>query len=379
MTQVITQVGFYGHVRQYHNIQSEIDANIRRVLESGEYVQGPMLKQFEQELAAFHGTSHAAGTGNGTDAIWLTLMAMGIGAGDEVITHPNTFFATAEAIWIAGATAVFVDCDPRTKCIDPAKIERAITSKTKAIIPVHLYGQCADMPAIGKIADAHGLRVIEDNAQAIDAAGDGFRIGQLSDATCVSFIAQKNLGTFGDGGAILTNDANIDATVRKLRNHGSNQRNVHSFGFNSRLDDLHAGVLSAKLKHIHEWNDQRIKWATRYTEGLRGATRIELPYVRPGYRHVFHLYVIETKDPAHRDPLLDFLVKNGVDAKTHYSIAIHKQDGYPWAKGARIAGGVPNAERNAASCISLPMYPELTPAEVDYVAAKVLEWDKAAR
>ena len=169
MTQVITQVGFYGHVRQYHNIQSEIDANIRRVLESGEYVQGPMLKQFEQELAAFHGTTHAIGTGNGTDAIWLALMAMGIGPGDEVITHANTFFATAEAIWIAGATAVFVDCDPKTKCIDPAKIEAAITPKTKAIIPVHLYGQCADMPAIRKIADAHKLRVIEDNAQAIDA------------------------------------------------------------------------------------------------------------------------------------------------------------------------------------------------------------------
>jgi dTDP-4-amino-4,6-dideoxygalactose transaminase len=379
MTQVIMQVGFYGHVRQYRNIQSEIDANIRRVLESGEYVQGPMLKQFEQELAAFHGMAHAAGTGNGTDAIWLALMAMGIGAGDEVITHPNTFFATAEAIWIAGATAVFVDCDPRTKCVDPQKIEAAITSKTKAIIPVHLYGQCADMPAIRKIAAAHRLRVIEDNAQAIDAAGDGFRIGQLSDATSVSFIAQKNLGTFGDGGALLTNDANIDARVRKLRNHGSNQRNVHSFGFNSRLDDLHAGVLSAKLKHIHAWNDQRIKWAATYTEGLKGAAHVALPYVRPGYRHVFHLYVIETKDPAHRDPLLDFLVKNGIDAKTHYSIPIHKQDGYPWGKGARITGAIPNAERNAASCISLPMYPELTTAEVDYVVAKVLEWDKAAR
>jgi dTDP-4-amino-4,6-dideoxygalactose transaminase len=379
MTQVITQVGFYGHVRQYHNIQPEIDANIRRVLESGEYVQGPMLKQFEQELAAVHGMAHAAGTGNGTDAIWLALMAMGIGPGDEVITHPNTFFATAEAIWIAGATAVFVDCDPRTKCIDPGKIEAAITSKTKAIIPVHLYGQCADMPAIRKIADTHRLRVIEDNAQGIDAAGDRFRIGQLSDATSVSFIVQKNLGTFGDGGALLTNDANVDARVRKLRNHGSNQRNVHSFGFNSRLDDLHAGVLSAKLKHIHAWNDQRIAWATRYTEGLRGATRIELPYVRPGYRHVFHLYVIETKNPADRDRLLEFLVKNGIDAKTHYSIPIHKQEGYPWGKGARIVGAVPNAERNAASCISLPMYPELTAPEVEYVVAKVLEWDKAAR
>jgi Predicted pyridoxal phosphate-dependent enzyme apparently involved in regulation of cell wall biogenesis len=373
------QVGFYGHVRQYRNIQSEIDANIKRVLESGEYVQGPMLKQFEQELAAFHGVAHAAGTGNGTDAIWLALMAMGIGPGDEVITHPNTFFATAEAIWIAGATAVFVDCDPKTKCIDPGKIKAAITPKTKAIIPVHLYGQCADMPAIRKIADAHKLRVIEDNAQAIDAAGDNFKIGELSDATAVSFIIQKNLGTFGDGGALLTNDADIDAKVRKLRNHGSARRNVHSFGFNSRLDDLHAGVLSAKLKHIHAWNDQRIQWAARYTAGLKSATHVDLPHARPGYRHVFHLYAIETKNPAHRDQLVDFLVKNGIDAKTHYSIPIHKQDGYPWGKGARIVGPVDNAERNAATCVSLPMYPELTSAEVDYVVAKVLEWDKAAK
>jgi dTDP-4-amino-4,6-dideoxygalactose transaminase len=373
------QVGFYGHVRQYKNIQAEIDANIKRVIESGEYVQGPMLKQFEQELAAFHKTSHAIGVGNGTDAIWLALMAMGIGPGDEVITHPNTFFATAEAIWIAGATAVFVDCDPKTKCIDPAKIEAAITPKTKAIIPVHLYGQCADMPAIKKIADKHKLRVIEDNAQAIDAAGDGFRIGELSDATSISFIIQKNLGTFGDGGALVTNDAEIDAKVRKLRNHGSNKRNVHSFGFNSRLDDIHAGVLSAKLKHIHKWNDDRIQWADRYNAGLRKTTSIQLPYVRPGYRHVFHLYVIETKTPSQRDGLVDFLVKNGIDAKTHYSIAIHQQDGYPWNKGARIVGSVANAEQNAASCVSLPMYPELTANEVDYVVGKVLEWDGSAK
>jgi dTDP-4-amino-4,6-dideoxygalactose transaminase len=377
--QVTMQVGFYGHVRQYRNIQTEIDGNMRRVLESGEYVQGPMLKQFEQELAAFHGTTHAIGTGNGTDAIWLALMAMGIGAGDEVITHPNTFFATAEAIWIAGATAVFVDCDPQTKCIDPAKIEAAITPKTRAIIPVHLYGQCADMPAIRKIADQHRLRVIEDNAQAIDAAGDGFKVAQLSDATSTSFIIQKNLGTFGDGGALLTNDADIDAKVRKLRNHGSVKRNVHSFGFNSRLDDLHAAVLSAKLKHIHEWNDRRIHWAARYTKGLAGATAIDLPHVRPGYRHVFHLYVVETRDPSRRDRLVDFLSANGVDAKTHYSIPIHHQDGYPWGKGARVVGAVPHAERNAASCVSLPMYPELTEAEVDYVVDRVLEWDRASK
>jgi dTDP-4-amino-4,6-dideoxygalactose transaminase len=373
------KVEFYGHVRQYHNIKSEIDANIKTVLESGQYVMGPMLKKFEAELAAYHGTKYAIGTGNGTDSIWLSLMALGIGPGDEVITHPNTFFATAEAIWIAGATAVFVDCDPKTKCIDPTKIEAAITPKTKAIIPVHLYGQCADMVAIKAIADKHKLKVIEDNAQAIGAAGKGFKISELSDASSTSFIIQKNLGTFGDSGALVTNNPDIDAKVRKLRNHGSTARNVHSYGFNSRLDDLHAGILSAKLKHIDEYNDQRRKWAVRYTAGLQGAKSFTLPYEVPGYRHVFHLYALEMKQPAQRDVLVDFLVKNGIDAKTHYSIAIHKQAGYPWGKGARVVGSVANAEHNAATCVSLPMFPELTAEEVDYVVAKTMEWDKAQK
>jgi dTDP-4-amino-4,6-dideoxygalactose transaminase len=370
------KVEFYGHVRQYRNIQKEIDANMQEVLLSGNYVQGPMLKRFEGELAAYHGTKYAVGLGNGTDAIWLALMALGIGPGDEVITHPNTFFATAEAIWVAGATAVFVDCDSVTKCIDPKKIEAAITPKTKAIIPVHLYGQCADMIAIKQIADKHHLRLIEDNAQAIGAAGPNFKIGHLSDVATTSFIIQKNLGTFGDGGALVTNNADVDARVRKLRNHGSNARNVHSFGFNSRLDDLHAGVLSAKLKHIDAWNDLRRQWAARYTAGLKGCQAIDLPVELPGYRHVFHLYVIETKQPQQRDVLVDFLVKNSIDAKTHYSIAIHQQAGYPWGKGARIAGPVTNAEANAARCVSLPMFPELTAEEVDYVITKVKEWDR---
>src|ERR1041385_899301 len=213
------KVEFYGHIRQYHNIKAEIDGNIKDVLESGQYVMGPMLKRFEAELAKYHGTNFAVGVGNGTDAIWLALMALGIGPGDEVITHPNTFFATAEAIWVAGATAVFVDCDPKSKCIDPSKIEAAITPKTKAIIPVHLYGQCADMVAIKAIADKHKLRTIEDNAQAIGAAGPNFKIGHLSDAATTSFIIQKNLGTFGDGGALVTNNQDLDARIRKLRNH----------------------------------------------------------------------------------------------------------------------------------------------------------------
>src|SRR5882762_7841318 len=371
------KVEFYGHIRQYHNIKAEIDGNIREVLESGQYVMGPMLKQLEAELAKYHGTKFAVGLGNGTDAIWLALMALDIGPGDEVITHPNTFFATAEAIWIAGATAVFVDCDPVTKCIDPKKIEAAITPKTRAIVPVHLYGQCADMLAIKKVAAKHKLRLIEDNAQGIGARGDGFKVGELSDAATTSFIIQKNLGTFGDGGALVTNNADIDARIRKLRNHGSNARNVHSYGFNSRLDDLHAGVLSAKLKHIDAWNDLRRKWAARYSAGLKGCGNLDLPVELIGYRHVFHLFVIETKKPGQREPLLKFLNDAGIDAKTHYSIAIHRQAGYPWDKGARVVGSVTNAESNDARCISLPMFPELTEAEVDYVIAKVKEWDKA--
>jgi dTDP-4-amino-4,6-dideoxygalactose transaminase len=372
-------VAFYGHTRQYHNIQAEIDVQIKDVLESGQYVLGPTLKRFEQEFAAFHGTKYAIGVGNGTDAIWLALEALGIGPGDEVITHTNTFFATAEAIWLRKATAVFVDSDPRTNCIDPTKIEAAITPRTKAIIPVHLYGQCADMKAIRKIADKHKLFVVEDNAQGIASRGDGFRVGELSDAATTSFIIQKNLGCFGDGGAIVTNNSEIDRIVRKLRNHGSEKRSCHSIGYNSRLDDLHAGVLSAKLKHIDEWSDQRRKWAARYSKGLTGAKNITLPYETPGYRHVYHLYVIETKNPAHRDGFLKFLTGEGIDAKCHYPIAIHQQEGYPWGHAARIVGPIPNSERNAACCISLPMFPELTAEEVDCVIANVLAWDGRTR
>jgi dTDP-4-amino-4,6-dideoxygalactose transaminase len=195
--------------------------------------------------------------GNGTDALWLAFQALGIGSGDECITTTNTFFATAEAIWIAGATAVFVDSDPKTNCIDTSKIEAAITPRTKALVPVHLYGQCADMKAIRSIADRHGLLIVEDNAQGIGARGDGFRIGELSDAVCTSFIIQKNLGCFGDGGAVVTNHEKVDRAIRKLRNHGSDKRSCHSMGYNSRLDDIHAGVLSVKLKRIDEWNDLR--------------------------------------------------------------------------------------------------------------------------
>jgi dTDP-4-amino-4,6-dideoxygalactose transaminase len=234
------------------------------------------------------------------------------------------------------------------------------------------------MKAIRSIADRHGLLIVEDNAQGIGARGDGFRIGELSDAVCTSFIIQKNLGCFGDGGAVITNHEKVDRAIRKLRNHGSDKRSCHSMGYNSRLDDIHAGVLSVKLKRIDEWNDLRRKWAARYSSCLRDARSFTLPYETPGSYHVYHLYVIETKKPEHRDPLLNYLNENGIDAKCHYPIAIHQQEGYPWGKQARIAGAIPNSERNAACCISLPMFPELTDQEVDYVIDRVLEWDRKA-
>jgi dTDP-4-amino-4,6-dideoxygalactose transaminase len=371
MTAAKLKVPFYGHGRQYHSIKKEIDDAFHAVLESESYVMGPTLTRFEKELAQYFGMKHAVGLNSGTDALWLAFFALGIKPGDEVITTANTFFATAEAIWIAGGKAVFVDSDPDTNNIDPSKIEAAITPKTVGIVPVHLYGHCADMKAISAIAKKHNLWVVEDNAQSIDAHGDGFKQGELSDAVCTSFIIQKNLGTFGDGGALVTNRDDIDQAVRRMRNHGSLKRSVHSYGYNSRLDDLHAGFLSVKLKHITKWTDQRRAWAKRYTEGLKG-TSFKLPKEVKGYRHVYHLYVIEH---AKRDQLTQFLNDSGIDAKQHYPIAIHQQEGYPWGRLADAHPHVPNAERNAAQCVSLPMFPELTAEEVDYTIAKLKEFD----
>lgn len=377
MAETITElkVAFYGHVRQYHNVKEEIDAAIQEVLESGSYVTGPALEHFEHNLAQYFGMKHAVGVNSGTDALWLTFMALGIQPGDEVITTANTFFATAEAIWIAGGKPVFVDSDPRTNNIDASQVEAAISPRTVGIVPVHLYGLCADMKRVRAVASKHNLWVVEDSAQGIDAYGDGFKQGELSEAVCTSFITQKNLGTFGDGGAVITNSPELELAVRRLRNHGSLKRSRHSFGFNSRLDDLHAGILSVKLRHIRQWTDQRRMWARRFTEGLRETT-LTVPYETPGYRHVFHLYVVEHPN---RDHLDQFLHTAGIDTKMHYPIAIHQQDGYPWGKPAHLNPSLPNTERNAAQCLSLPIYPELTAEEVDYTISKIVEWDRQFR
>jgi dTDP-4-amino-4,6-dideoxygalactose transaminase len=366
------KVGFYGHVRQYHSLKNEIDAAIHEVLESGSYVMGPKLQQFEQELAAYCHAQEAVGVNSGTDALWLVFMTLGIGPGDEVITTSNTFFATAEAIWIAGALAVFVDCDPQTCNLDVNLIEAAITPKTKAIVPVHLYGQPAEMRAVAEIARKHRLFVIEDNAQALGARGPDFALGELSDAMCTSFIIQKNLGCFGDGGAVVTDRSDIAEGVRKLRNHGSLKRSYHGMGYNSRLDDLHAAVLSVKLKQLDKWNDLRRGFAKQYDVGLRG-TSLRLPYALPGYRHIYHLYVVETEG---RDNLQEYLKERDITALTHYPIAIHQQEGFPWGRGARISGSLKHSEASAARVLSLPMFPELAGDEVQAVIDNIVAWDK---
>ena len=367
------KIGFYGHVRQYHNLKKEIDAAIQEVLESGTYVLGPKVKQFEQELAAYCKTKEAVGVNSGTDALWLVFIAMGLGPGDEIITTSNTFFATAEAIWLAGATPVFVDIDPKTCNVDTNLIEAAITPKTKAIVPVHLYGQPAKMREVAAIAKKHNLKVIEDNAQALGARGDNFELGELSDAMCTSFIIQKNLGCFGDGGAVVTNSADLAMEIRKLRNHGSLKRSHHSIGYNSRLDEIHAATVSVKLKHLDEWNDLRRARARQYDEGLAG-TSLVLPTALPGYRHIYHLYIVETDV---RDDLQAYLDQQGITALTHYPIAIHQQEGYPWGRPARSVGSLPHTERSAARVLSLPMYPELTAEETKQVIEAIRAWDQA--
>ena len=368
------KVPFYGHVRQYHNLKAQIDKAIVDVLESGKYTMGPTLKRFEGELAEYMGMKHAIGVNSGTDAIWLALLALGVGKGDEVITTSNTFFATAEAVWLIGATPVFVDCHPLTRNIDVTKIEEKITPRTKAIIPVHLYGQPAEMREIRRIADKYNLLVVEDCAQAIGSRGDDFKIGELSDAVATSFITAKNLGTFGDGGAVITNRDDLVEPILRMRNHGSIQRSVHRVGWNSRLDDLHAGILSVKLKHLDEFNDARIRVAGWYGEFLAGS-KIKLPYCKPGYRHVYHLYVIETPG---RDDLQKYLADHGITALTNYPIAIHQQEGFPFGAGDPHPV-LPETEKNAAECLSLPCYPELTKDECKYVADTVLEWERTRR
>jgi dTDP-4-amino-4,6-dideoxygalactose transaminase len=353
---------------QYLSIKSEIDAAIDRVIDKTAFILGEEVESFEKEFAAFCKAEYCVGVASGTAALHLALLACGVRPGDEVITTPFTFIATAEAISHCGARPVFVDIDPRNCLLDPTQVEAAITRATKAIVPVHLYGQPVEMDPILDIARKYGLRVVEDAAQAHGAEYRGKRTGTLGDVACFSFFPGKNLGAYGDGGAVVTNDPDIARKVRRLRDHGRESKYEHlEIGFGERLDALQAAILRAKLAHLEDWTEARRKHAARY-DALLGPMGIETVQVSPHVRHVYHLYVIRS---PRRDALLEHLKSRGIGAGVHYPIPLHLQPAYSAEyKHVRL----PQAERAAQEVLSLPIYPELTEEQLEYVAGAVAEF-----
>jgi dTDP-4-amino-4,6-dideoxygalactose transaminase len=351
---------------QYEAIRSEIDAAIRRVVESRRFILGPEVVAFEEAFAAYCGVRYAVGVASGTAALDLALRACGIGQGDEVITTAMTFVATVGAIRHVGATPVLVDIDPRTYNIDPTQIESMITSQTKAIVPVHLHGQPADMDPILEIARAHGLRVIEDAAQAHGALYKGRRAGSMGDAAIFSFYPGKNLGAYGDAGAVVTDDEEIATFVRLARDHGRTKKYVHEAeGFNERMDGLQGAILRAKLAHLDDWNEARRAHAARYRALLRDLDLV-LPYELPGARSVYHIFCIRVQQ---RDAVLEGLRAMGIGAGVHYPIPIHLQPAFAYLGYAE--GAFPVAEEAGRQFLSLPLYPELTDALIRRVADAV--------
>lgn len=351
---------------QYHALKTEIDQAVLDAIESTQFILGPNVTAFEQEAAAYLGAPFAVSCASGTDALHLAILAAGIGPGDEVITSPFTFIATAEAICYAGATPVFVDIDPRTFNIDPALIEAAITPRTKAVIPVHLFGQPADMRAINTICDKHKLLLIEDCAQSFGAAIDGRMTGTIGSLGCFSFFPSKNLGCYGDGGLITCATAELAEQVKVLRNHGSRVRYHHSvIGFNSRLDDIQAAILRVKLKRIDQFNTGRRKVAHLYSELLQDVAIV--PYEDGQGVHVYHQYTLLTDK---RDTIMAKLSEQQISSAVYYPIPLHKQDVFATA----YAGvSLPVAEDVASRCMSLPVYPEMPEESVRLVAATVLD------
>jgi dTDP-4-amino-4,6-dideoxygalactose transaminase len=357
------QIPFVDLKAQYASIKDEVAEAIRGVLDSTHFVGGEHLASFERDFAAYCDVRHARGVANGTDALHLALRALGIGNGHEVITTANTFIATAAAIAAAGARPVFVDIDPDTYTIDPARIEPAITGRTKAIIPVHLFGQSADMQPIIEIARRHALSVIEDAAQAHGAEYHGARAGSIGDIGCFSFYPGKNLGAYGDGGCITTNSDMLAERIERLRDHGRITKYEHSVaGFNSRLDTLQAAILQVKLRRLDQWNSNRQRVAALYAEELADAG-IGTPSVRAGSTHVYHLYVIESED---RDALQMRLKAAGISTGIHYPIPIHLQPAFAYLGYGK--GDLRRTEQIAERLLSLPMFPELKPAQVSRVA-----------
>ncbi len=358
------QVPFVDFKPQYQELQKEIDSGVKKVLENGNFILGQEEKDFEQQFADFCTVPFAVGVNSGTDALHLALKALGIGPGDEVIVPTYTFIATALAVSYTGATPVFVDIDPETYNMDPAKVKQAISSRTKALIPVHLYGQPVDMDDVLCLADQHGLNVIEDCAQAHGALYKTKRVGSLGDIGCFSFYPTKGLGACGDGGMIVTKDRDIFNNLLQWRDYGRQGRYEHVMkGYNSRLDTLQAVVLSAKLRHLDRWNVMRRKAVSTYCEYLKQITGIKLPTVKPDREHVYQTFAILLDHQ--RDAVYRRLQEKGVGVLIHYPIPIHRQQAY--ADLGYQQGSLPVAEATCEKILSLPMFPHIDQSQIQYV------------
>lgn len=355
-------------VAQYRSIREEIDQAIHSVLESGTFILGPKVAAFEAAMAAYLGVQHAVGVASGTDALILTLRAYGVGPGDEVIVPAYTFFATAEAVSQVGATPVFVDIDPKTYCLNVTQLEARISSRTKAIIPVHLYGHPADMGPILDLANQHGIKVIEDNAQALGAEYQGQKTGSLADAACLSFFPSKNLGGYGDGGMVVTNDLGVAETVRKLRTHGWRKKYYPELlGHNSRLDELQAAILLVKLRYLDSWNKRRCEIAERYRV-LLADSGVDLPWEAPYAKHVYHLYIVRCVD---RKTVQEHLRSVGIASGVYYPLPLHRLEPYQYLACSPAA--FPEAERAAQETLAIPVYPEMTEDQIEAAASGVRE------
>lgn len=352
--------------KQYFFVKKEINQAVSRTLNSGWFILGKEVESFEKKFAGYSGVKYCVGVANGLEALQISLVALGVGRGDEVITTPLTAMATTLAIIHVGAKPVFVDIDSKSFNIDASKIEQAITKKTKAILPVHLYGQMADMALIMKIAKRYRLLVIEDCAQAHGAEYKGKKAGSFGDCGAFSFYPSKNLGAFGDGGCIITNNAKLAEKIRSLRDYGQQGRYNHIYlGFNSRLDELQAAILKVKLKHLDNWNDRRRQLAKIYNQLLNEAEVVQ-PVELKGYFHIYHLYVVRTKK---RDELKEYLLKQGVKTEIHYPKVLYRQPFY--INFSRNKNSCSIAEKYCQEILSLPLYPELTIEQVKYICQAI--------
>ena len=358
------EVPFLDLKAQYEGIRDEVNDAIQQVVERTAFAGGPFVERFEESFALYCQTKYAIGVSNGTAALWLALAALEVGPGDEVITVPNTFIATAEAISFAGARPVFVDIEEQSYTMDPRAIEAAITPRTKAIIPVHLFGQTADLRPIMQIARKHNLYVIEDAAQAHGATYQGRRAGSIADVGCFSFYPGKNLGAYGEAGGVVTNDSGIAERIRMIRDHGQLKKYHHSVvGWNARMDGIQGAVLSVKLKYIDQWNELRRSHAAEYDKYLQDVPAVTIPRVAAHGTHVYHIYALRLQQ---RDEVIAELKKLGVYCGIHYPVPLHLQEAYsdlPYQKG-----DFPISEACCSEYVSLPMYPELNSAQVLHAA-----------